>query len=56
MLSDFALEQVIVPLQTWFEINQRDLDKLDYVVDKLAVIVKKLREISPLRKSTKESK
>lgn len=25
MLSDFALEQVIVPLQTWFEINQRDL-------------------------------
>lgn len=31
-------------------------DDIDYVVDKLAVIVKKLREISPLRKSTKESK
>lgn len=25
MLSDFTLEQVIIPLQAWFEINQRDL-------------------------------
>lgn len=31
-------------------------DDIDYVVDKLVTIVKKLREISPLRKSTKESK
>ena len=29
---------------------------IDYVVDKLVVIVKKLREISPLRKSMKEGK
>lgn len=31
-------------------------DDVDYVVDKLVTIVKKLREISPLRKSTKEGK
>ena len=29
---------------------------IDYVVEKLVVIVKKLREVSPLRKSTKEAK
>lgn len=28
----------------------------DYVIDKLTVLVKKLREVSPLRRSTKESK
>ena len=31
-------------------------DDIDYVVEKLVVIVKKLREISPLRRSAKESK
>ena len=31
-------------------------DDIDFVVDKLVIIVKKLREISPLRKSTKEGK
>ena len=31
-------------------------EDIDYVVEKLVVIVKKLREISPLRRSAKESK
>ena len=31
-------------------------EDIDYAVEKLVVIVKKLREISPLRKSTKEAK